>query len=444
MTTENLNINSLLSSGNTQQLTITRDQEVGAGGQGTVYAVNGSEQLIKLYSDPTVKTHLLPLVSHLHTHRLAERCISLQGLPCDLFESSRGDIGILMMRVSGQSLTHLGYAPLRQRSLSQRLTLAFEMAQGVALLHAYGVVVADLAEPNTMVDLTHNHTFLIDVEGGGLYGREGYQLKPLVWGHDQGSLMALELRDRKQLPTFASDTWSLAGLLHRLLSQPAGADAFFFGKDPRVLTSDLPWPPPTEGQPENMRPLLARHRHGLAHLGPRLRNHFQRTFGALGRHHPEQRVSSLRWRRDLAVARRWLQHCAHCGQEFVAEQLSHCPSCTAPVPHARLVGGRRTLPLLREGLIVTRYQLGLGTDRRPLLRWRRHHDDLVLEVLDVGCALATPLSYRPLLAQHCYRLSAGTHRLRIQDKVGGSLVLRILHPRGQWLAEESTNEGESA
>ena len=444
MTTQILSTRSLLPNGSAQQLTIERDQEVGAGGQGSVYPVVNSDLLVKLYPDRAAKEHVLHMVDHLHRHRIPEQCSSLRGLPCDVFESSAGEIGILMGRVPGENLTHLGYAPLRQLSLRRRLELGCELAQGAAFLHACGVVLADLAEPNTMVDLDHNHAYLIDVEGGGLYVRDGYQLKPLVWGHDQGSLMAPELRDRRQLPSFASDAWSLAGLLHRFLSRPAGADAFFFGTDPRVLTSDLPWPPPAEQQPEAMRPLLVRHRHGLAHLGPRLLHHFQSTFGPMGRQHPEHRTSTLHWLRDLSVARHWLHRCGQCGQEFVAEQLSHCPACTALIPHARLVGDRRTLPLLREGVIVTRYQLGLGTDRQPMLRWHRYGHDLVVEALDDGCALATTLSFRPLLAQHSYRLPPGAYRLRIGDKMGGTLTLRLFHPRGPWMADKTTGEEATA
>lgn len=440
MAIEILRARSLLTGGSTYEWSLDRDQEVGSGGQGNVFAIAGSDQLVKLYTDPAVKDHVVPLVRHLETHRLAEKCAGLQGLPRDVFESSAGQIGVVMTRVPGQSLTRLGYLVLRRCSLSQQLALAGEIAQAVAFLQAAGVVTADLAEPNTMINLTQNCAFLIDIEGGGLLESKGYNLKPLVWGHDQGSLMALELRDRQQLPNFASDNWSLAGLIHRLLSQPAGADAFFYGNDPRVLHSDLPWPPSLDGQPEAMRPLLARHRRGLVCLGPRLVGDFQNTFGRLGRVHPEHRTHASRWARDLHVAQHWVYRCARCGQTFVAEQRFHCPFCSAAVPHAQLTDGRRRLPLAWEARTVTRQQLGLGTDRRPLLRWRRHHQELVVEALDHGCALTRTLGFRPLSARHSYRLAPGTYRLRVASPAGGELILRLNNPPGEWLAQSTAKE----
>lgn len=429
---DTLQVHSLLNRSLTYALTLDTSQPLGSGVQGRVYPLVGTDRVVKLYTSAAARRHVVPFVRHLQAGHLAAACPSLQGLPLDVFVTGDGAVGIVMQRVAGASIGGDGYRPLHGLSLSQRMAMAHALAEGVARLHAHGVVLADLAESNLLLDTTRSRAYLIDVDGGGIVNGRRYRLKPLVWGHDRGSLMPLEIRQRRAPPTLASDDWSLAVLLHRLLSQPPGADPFFYGRDHRVVAEDGLWPPPVAPAPAALQPLLVRHRAGLARLGARLTAAFQHTFGPLGRQYPEQRVPAERWLHSLELAQDWLHVCGSCGSEFVAEQMRHCPACGALVPHAFLTADRWHLPIQQARYTVTERRLGLGHARQKVMCWERHHERVAVQVLAGTLTVGQGKRMRRVEAGEHYRLQPGDHVCQLQVNPQAAAHFHLINPEGPW------------
>lgn len=433
---------SLLERRRSYDLPIDTARCLGSGWQGAVYPLQNTDLLVKLYKDPGSKGHTVALVRHLNASGLVAAKASLCGLPLDAFETATGTLGVLMRRAPGVSMGKERYAPLRSIALVGRLDMALSLAQGVAALHAHGIVLADLAEANLLYDWHNRRIFIIDIDGGGVMHGARHRLRPLVRGHDQGSLLPLEVR-RGALPSLHSDAWSLAVLLHRHLSHPADADPFFFGRDHRVLEQDGPWPPRLNGQPPELRDLLDHHRLSLSLMGPRLTRAFKQTFGQAGRRHPAQRVPALRWGQALDKVRHWVCVCSACGCEFVAEMMHACPVCGTPAPHATMIAHGSVRPLWQQAQVLTLAHLGVDASRRHALRCVRQQGTFLLEIRSGALTVRSGLRSRDFSAGEQCQLKPGTYRCRYRAETGREVSFRLKIPQGRWPGSAAYGQGPS-
>lgn len=367
------------------------DGWLGEGGQAEVYRVKRfnsrfTSAVLKLYRvgvETPVGRHLVAMVAYL------QGCSDLRShstliLPQHvLVDEQAGRVGCLMPLALGEELSTDAYRGLYEhpRSLVTRLRVAARLAEGVAALHRHGVVHADLTEPNVRVEMTTAKPVLLDVDGGGVLASSlgpAYRtgLAPLVRGRPEPSFLAPELcLDGSALPSLASDRWSLAVLLHRLLF--CGLDPYFFVEFfADVVDPGVAWPP------EDPNKWVAFHRTERQRLGPRLLrlfcSVFNRTNGAA--RSPALRPSAEEWAHSLEVCTHWVLCCPRCRETVVALERTHCPFCDTRLPHAQVWTHRRCVVVDREGKSLLGRDVGF-TDQRgryPVVAFSRRGERMLL------------------------------------------------------------------
>jgi DNA-binding helix-hairpin-helix protein with protein kinase domain len=160
-------------------------EQIGAGGEGTVYEVQGRSDLAaKIYHQPPTpeKVEKLLALSRLGTGRL----FKLSAWPVDLLRSEpEGDVvGFLMKRVNDGREVHALHSPksrlqsFPEASWAFLIYVAANIARAIATIHEHGFVIGDVNPKNILV--TRRATvFLLDCDsfqlsaGGKSYRCEG-------------------------------------------------------------------------------------------------------------------------------------------------------------------------------------------------------------------------------------------------------------------------------
>lgn len=145
--------------------------EIGRGGEGAVFAVQGDDALaVKLYSaepDQERVDKLNAMVALLNrAPELAEQC----AWPLRLVRDGQGQVrGFVMARLTGQHPIHELYSPEQRKQTFPQATwrtlveVAADWARIVAVLHAHGVVVGDVNERNLLID-QRGRPWLVDAD----------------------------------------------------------------------------------------------------------------------------------------------------------------------------------------------------------------------------------------------------------------------------------------
>lgn len=145
--------------------------EIGRGGEGAVFAVQGDEALaVKLYTaqpDQERIDKLTAMVDLLHrAPELADQC----AWPQRLVRDAQGQLrGFVMARLTGQHPIHELYSPEQRKQTFPMATwrtlveVAADWARIVAVLHAHGVVVGDVNERNLLLD-HRGRPWLVDAD----------------------------------------------------------------------------------------------------------------------------------------------------------------------------------------------------------------------------------------------------------------------------------------
>jgi len=412
-------------------------RKLGEGSQAEVYEIDqpGGHQgswVLKLYRtslQSPAGRHLVGVVQYL-CQRFENNGHPALSLPQHVVVAEQdGRVGCLMPKAVGEPLSDPIYEQLYQdrRGLAARLQVALWLAEGLAALHRHHFVHADVMEPNVFVDLLTLRLTLVDVDGGGvltapLSGAYQPGMAPLVRGRFEGSCLAPELvTNVARLPDLASDRWSLAVLLHRILF--AGLDPFFFVRAYKeVVNLGATWPPDGRYQ-RSSNAWFHFQEAELRRLGEELAQLFRATFNIAGARNPKASVDRLRpyaeeWARALDIARRWVLRCRKCGEEIVATGRSTCPFCQTWLPHAEaLIPGKKVI-LNREGISLLGRDLGF-TDlegRYEALSFRRHGGRLLLSsqgnLRITRRALWSGPVHTPLM------LDPGLHMLRVRSRSG--------------------------
>lgn len=412
-------------------------QKLGEGAQAEVYAIGRLDGyqgswVLKLYRtslQSSAGRHLAGVVEYL-SQRLNGHEHPALSLPRHVVVTERdGRVGCLMPEAAGEPLSDPLYEHLYQdcRGLSARLQVATWLAQGVAALHRHRFVHADLTEPNTFIDPSALRLTLVDIDGGGVLNTplsSVYQprMAPLVRGHFDGSCLAPELvADSSRLPDLASDRWSLAVLLHRILC--AGLDPFFFVRAyGEVVNLGANWPPDGRHQ-RSSSAWLHFHWVELQRLGEGLTRLFRAVFNVPGAHNPQAftlplRPSAEEWARVLDIARRWVLRCPKCGEETVAVRRAICPFCQSQLPHAEVFIPGNKVILDREGISFLGRDLGF-TDREgryEVLSFRRDGRRILL--LSQGDLRVARPALWSRSVETPFILDSGRHSLKLKSLSG--------------------------
>lgn len=321
-----------LSSGK-HQLDIELGSLIGEGRDGRVYDVIKKEKVrrndlvLKILFDPTVGNHVNRLLSPIRG--LVSRVASLSCLPREIFVSDDGKYCLLMKKAEGEDLEKISY-DISNLLPYNRLKISYQITEGIRILHDSHIIHSDIAHANIVIDTKTIRAFIIDIDGGG-------RLIPYIVPRVQGrpDFMAPEFWDyntkkpnRNVIPNLFSDNWSLATLLHYILT--GGLFPFFFVDTIyQIITYPGSWPPSAKNFPahkDNIEYLS----NELDRLG-NLSHLFMRTFNE-GRKNPSARPSSVEWAECLkqcgllwAVCKR--NGCENYMDSRVAKQPQICVIC---------------------------------------------------------------------------------------------------------------------
>jgi len=407
------------------------DGRLGEGAQAEVYRVqrfNGrfTAAVLKLYrvgpASP-VGRHLVALVAYLQgcpelrTH-------SVLVLPQHvLIDADEGRVGCLMPLALGEPLTVDTYIRLYEhpQSLTTRLRVAARLAEAVAALHRHGVVHADLTEPNVLLEMSAAKPALLDVDGGGVLDsplgpKYRIGLAPLVRGRPEPSFLAPELcLDAGAMPSLATDRWSLAVLLHRLLF--GGLDPYFFvAFYADVVDPGVAWPPqPGVAAGKG----VSFHKEESKRLGYPVLRLFRSAFNRMNglARSPALRPSAEDWARTLEVSARWVLRCSRCRETVVALERIRCPFCGARLPHMQVWTQRRCIVVSRDGQSLLGRDVGF-TDRGgcyPVVAFsRRGEKVLILPQVP----MQDPRRRRDYGPQAPIEVGRGHHTFRLRSRSG--------------------------
>ncbi len=350
-------------------------KRLGEGAQGEVTLIDGFENnpssyALKLYHCPPSTPqgqHLIHFVQYIRSQGQLKASPSLPLPLWAVEEEDEHRVGCIMRLISGRPLDSSLYHDLytHPNGIRARLCAARSLAETVATLHRYQIVSADIADPNLHLDLNSLMVFHTDLDGGGILGSpldNHFQLAPLVRGHFEGSSMAPELIQNERLfASIASDRWSLAVALHKLLF--AGLDPYFaLDTYQEAVENPTNWPV-RQAPSVSHQKYIPFHAEEYLRLGPLLQQRFTSVFHhTVAQWEPELRPRAEDWLRNLEIALEWVQSCPYCKQEIIFEGLQTCPLChqrwRAPVVWTKQV----CVPLDRQGKSLLGIDLGF-TDR---------------------------------------------------------------------------------
>ncbi|TMK43093.1 MAG: hypothetical protein E6G66_15840 [Actinobacteria bacterium] len=331
----------LLQSGETLRL----GQQLGRGGEGTVFAVHGRPgQVAKVYTTPPGPTKVRKLKAM--TLAANPELLGIAAWPSDLLVDHTGDVlGFVMPRVSAKQDIHELYSPKSRAEAFPDADFRFvvgvaaNVARAFGTLHREGHVVGDVNHGNVLVG-PDGTVMLIDCDS--IQVREG----PEVFCCDVGVPLftAPELQGygfRGLLRTENHDRFGLAVLLFHLLylgrhpyaGRYAGAEdmpieraigEFRFAYGPDRWANGMERPPGAIA---------------LETMGPEVGRLFEGAFGRLGS--GEGRPDAQSWVRVLSGLLAGLRRCPAVESHHYPPGVDACPWCETEAQTGAHLFGRR-------------------------------------------------------------------------------------------------------
>jgi DNA-binding helix-hairpin-helix protein with protein kinase domain len=339
----------LLQSGETLRL----GQQLGRGGEGTVFAVHGRPgEVAKLYTTPPGPTKVRKLSAM--TVAANPELLGIAAWPSDLLVDRTGNVlGFVMPRVSAKQDIHELYSPKSRSEAFPDADFRFvvgvaaNVARAFGTLHREGHVVGDVNHGNVLVG-PDGTVMLIDCDSFQV--RDGAE----VFSCDVGVPLftAPELQGygfRGLLRTENHDRFGLAVLLFHLLylgrhpyaGRYAGAEdmpieraiaEFRFAYGPDRWANGMERPPGAIP---------------LETMGPEVGRLFEGAFGRLGA--GEGRPDAQSWVRVLSALLAGLRRCAAVESHYYPPGVDTCPWCETEAQTGAHLFGRRP-PGVAEGV----------------------------------------------------------------------------------------------
>lgn len=341
------------------------DQELGTGGQGTVYLVNveGVRKALKWYKKMPSEEFLRNLSKNVE-----------EGSPSPLFlwpeavsKTRFGSTGYLMpLKPEGyEEFSRFRLGKVHFASFRAILTAAIETCEAFKILHAKGLSYQDLNDGGFFIHPVTGHIKICDCDNvfphgdsSGVLGKARYMAPEVVLG--------------KNMPNSYSDRFSMALILFMFFCIDHPFEGGNVLRCP-CLTEELERKLFGEHicfiyDPDNNsnRPVWGVHHNALVMwplLPQELRETFQMEFGAGKLNHPESRLTEMQWINILLRCRNRLVRCPQCGAEVFIEGQCMNPQCKQEI-HGQfcLVSTQWSLPL-QDG-----QQLSLGNNSEVMAR----------------------------------------------------------------------------
>ncbi|PYE54072.1 hypothetical protein [Deinococcus yavapaiensis] len=311
-------------------------RELGAGGQGRVFAAQDGRHAVKVLTLPSAQ----------EAERWAFRLNDVRRLPLEALNVTRPvallarpHVGYVMPLVHGATpLADLAHAPrdvpsplqwyIDTGGLKRRLSVLARTARVLSQLHAKGIVYGD-PSPSNVLFVEDVGVQLIDVDNLSYEGRAGERriLTP--------RFAAPELYLERGGVNTLTDAFAFAAMAFQTLTltHPLLGDAVNAGspdEEEAALRGEWPWVDDPEDARNRASTGLARE----AVLTPRLRRLCQEAFG-VGLRNATRRPGVASWEDALREALGALTQCPQCAGHH-AFSLDVCPWCDTPRPAVAL------------------------------------------------------------------------------------------------------------
>jgi hypothetical protein len=304
-------------------------RQLGRGGQGAVYEVEGGRLAAKLVFDRSPSRR----------ERLRNQLAQVRRLPIEDLDIVRPlerlrdpHVGYVMERLTGMvPLGELARAPrdvslvpwyFSGGGLRRRLRLLGRVAELLAQLHGRGLVYADPSPHNAFVSGAREDHEVRLIDADNLH----HQSAPGAPGIYTPGYGAPELVTGRGAVNTLTDTHAFAVIAFRVLAQvhPLLGDAVAFGdpeREEEALAGRLPWVDAPEDDSNRTSSGIPR----ALVLSERLKELFQQTFGP-GLLQPMVRPGVASWAERLHAAADATLDCGGCGGTFY-ERAEACPWC---------------------------------------------------------------------------------------------------------------------
>ena len=365
-------------------------RELGRGGEGAVFAVEGGRLAVKLLRDRSARSR----------DRLRDRLAMVGRLPLDGLAVARPieqlrppHVGYVMELFTGMVPIRSLMRPPKGTSgvthwysrgggLRRRLRLLARVAGVLSELHGRGLVYADLSPNNVFVSESPdaNEVRLIDTDNVHPATSEGRSVYTPRYG-------APEVVRRKVMSNSLAECWTFAVMAFETLAlvHPLLGDDVQFGEpamEQEALEGRLPWIDALEDDSNRSSDGIPRE----IVLSPMLRVEFSRAFGP-GTSDPEVRPSLAHWIERLHTAADWIVTCPECGGNYYCNREC-CPWCDAPRPPFLVARVQLWDPKRRAVDDANRLDLRPGIVRNPAGKRR------VLDMLAISPNEAVELTER--------------------------------------------------
>lgn len=324
---------------------VTLGRELGRGGEGAVYAVEGHDEWVaKCYASPAspVQVRKLNTMAGAATPEL----LSVAAWPSGLLSDGDGQVrGFVMARAGAKSDIHQLYSP-RSRSevfpgsdFRLLVTVATNVARAFGLVHAQGHVVGDINHGNILVG-PEGDVVLIDCDSFQVAnGAEVFTCDVGVPLFTPPELQGQPLRG--VLRSENHDRFGLAVLLFHLL---------YMGRHPFAGRYSGPEEMPIEKAIAEYRFAYGRHRAALGMqrppgslaletMGPGIAQLFQQAFSPVGATHG--RPAPPAWVGELEALGTRLVECERASGHVYPDRLALCPWCAVEIKTGAQLFGQR-------------------------------------------------------------------------------------------------------
>ena len=309
-------------------------RELGRGGEGAVFAVEGDRLAVKLLRDRSPRSR----------DRLRDRLAMVGRLPLDDLAVARPIEQLRPPHVGYVMELFTGMAPMRSMlrppkgigsvahwyfqggGLRRRLRVLARVAEVLAELHGRGLVYTDLSPNNVFVSEASDagEVRLIDTDNVHPATSHGQSIHTPRYGPP-------EVVRRTGVPSSLGDAWTFAVIAFETLAlvHPLLGDEVQYGEpemEERALEGRLPWIDAEDDHRNRSSDGIPRE----IVLSTRLREDFGRVFGP-GRTDPAARPGLARWAERLHAAADRTVTCPECSGSYYCDR-DRCSWCDAPRP----------------------------------------------------------------------------------------------------------------
>ncbi len=342
-----------------QNRPLTLADELGRGGEATVYAITGwPDSVAKLYHRPTDsrRAKLAAMLANPPTQPHQHTAIIW---PTDLLFREGQFVGFVMPRVTESVPLFNAYNPLRRRaqfpSFTQRhlYRIALNLTRAVGAVHDKGYIIGDVNESNILVNRQSLVT-LVDTDSFQVTDLTGEVHrcpvgKPEFTPPEMHGVPLSETTQRLE-----HDLFGVTVLLFQLLMQGVHPFMGVLNTDKSIERVDLYALQrgmfPYDGSSAMLPPPAAP---PFTQLPPPLQDAFVRCF-VEGHHQPYRRPTMAEWAHLLEAAEQSLVTCWRDRQHVYGKHLSRCPWCaTEPSPQKPLrVSKKRFLQPSKQRFVI--------------------------------------------------------------------------------------------